>query len=281
MRWLVVGYKGMLGQDLVKTLTAKGLDVSGVDRTEVDITNAEDTLKALAGYDIVVNCAAYTAVDAAEEAEELAFQVNALGAANLARATKIHGSRLVHISTDYVFSGEATVPYVESDVPCPTSTYGRSKLAGEWAVAANSGDYIIVRTAWLYGAKGNCFPKTIVKLLNARDSITVVDDQFGQPTWTIDLAELIFNLVDARVPSGIYHGTSGGQTNWFEFARAIALSAGLDPERVQPTTSAEFKRPAPRPAWSVLESAAVKLVNVPPIQPWEQAWDKAAEDILK
>ena len=281
MRWLVVGYKGMLGQDLVQTLTAKGLDVSGVDRTEVDITNAEDTLKALAGYDIVVNCAAYTAVDAAEEAEELAFQVNALGAANLARATKIHGSRLVHISTDYVFSGEATVPYVESDVPGPSSTYGRSKLAGEWAVAANTSDYIIVRTAWLYGAKGNCFPKTIVKLLNARDSITVVDDQFGQPTWTIDLAELIFNLVDARVPSGIYHGTSGGQTNWFEFARAIALSAGLDPERVQPTTSAEFKRPAPRPAWSVLESAAVKLVNIPPIQPWEQAWDKAAEDILK
>ena len=281
MRWLVVGYKGRLGQDLVKTLTAKGLDVSGVDRTEVDITNAEDTLKALAGYDIVVNCAAYTAVDAAEEAEELAFQVNALGAANLARATKIHGSRLVHISTDYVFSGEATVPYVESDVPCPTSTYGRSKLAGEWAVAANTSDYIIVRTAWLYGAKGNCFPKTIVKLLKDRDSITVVDDQFGQPTWTIDLAELIFNLVDAKVPSGIYHGTSVGQTNWFEFARTIALSAGLDPERVQPTTSAEFKRPAPRPAWSVLESAAVKLVNVPPIQPWEQAWDKAAEDILK
>lgn len=280
MRWLVVGYKGMLGQDLVKTLTAKGLDVSGVDRTEVDITNAQDTFRALAGYDIVVNCAAYTAVDAAEEAEELAFQVNALGASNLARATKIHGSRLIHISTDYVFSGDATVPYVESDVPGPASAYGRTKLAGEWAVEANTDEYVIVRTAWLYGANGNCFPKTIVKLLNDRDAITVVDDQFGQPTWTVDLAELIFNLVDTKVPSGIYHGTSGGQTNWFEFARAVATSAGLDPERVQPTTSAEFKRPAPRPAWSVLEPKSVVTAGVTPIQSWQDAWENSAAEIL-
>lgn len=280
MRWLVVGYKGMLGQDLVKTLTTKGLDVSGVDRTEVDITNAQDTFRALAGYDVVVNCAAYTAVDAAEDAEELAFQVNGLGASNLARATKIHGSRLIHISTDYVFSGDATVPYVESDVPGPASAYGRTKLAGEWAVEANTDDYVIVRTAWLYGANGNCFPKTIVKLLNDRDAITVVDDQFGQPTWTVDLAELIFNLVDTKVPSGIYHGTSGGQTNWFEFARTVAVSAGLDPERVQPTTSAEFKRPAPRPAWSVLEPKAVVAAGVTPIQSWQDAWENSAAEIL-
>lgn len=280
MRWLVVGHKGMLGQDLVKTLTAKGLDVSGIDRTEVDITNSQDTFRALAGYDVVVNCAAYTAVDAAEEAEELAFLVNALGASYLAQAAKAHGAKLVHISTDYVFSGDATTPYVESDVPGPASAYGRTKLAGEWAVEANTDDYIIVRTAWLYGAKGNCFPKTIVKLLNDRDAITVVDDQFGQPTWTIDLAELIFNLVDAQVPSGVYHGTSGGQTNWFEFARAVAVSAGLDPERVQPTTSAEFKRPAPRPAWSVLEPKAVVAAGVTPIQSWQDAWKISAAEIL-
>lgn len=281
MRWLVVGALGMLGQDLVDVLGAAGHEVLGVDRPTIDITDPEQCMAQVAGHDVVVNCAAWTAVDPAEEHEPEAFAVNAVGAAHLARAAAHAGARMVQISTDYVFDGTATAPYPVDAPVGPRSAYGRTKVAGEWAVAANAPDHLIVRTAWLYGAKGASFPATIVRLAKERGGVDVIDDQVGQPTWTVDLARLIVRLVEAEVPTGIYHGTSAGQVSWFGFARAAVAAAGLDPEIVKPTTSDVFVRPAQRPAWSVLSHEGLAAVGVEEIGPWEQRWSEAAADVLR
>ncbi|PFG32537.1 dTDP-4-dehydrorhamnose reductase [Sanguibacter antarcticus] len=280
MRWLVVGANGMLGQDLVRLVGDRGYDVRGVDRTEVDITDPASAAAGVAGFDVVVNCAAWTAVDDAETQEGAAFAVNAVGAQNLARAAKAAGARLVQVSTDYVFAGDAQEPYREDAPLAPKSAYGRTKGAGEWAVRAETDDYLVVRTAWLYGAQGACFPKTMVRLLADRDSLTVVADQVGQPTWTVDLGDLIVRLVEAKAPSGTYHGTSSGQTSWYGFAQASVVSAGHAAEAIQPTTSAEFVRPAPRPAYSVLGHEALRAIGVEPIGDWAERWDAAAPTVL-
>lgn len=286
MRWLVVGANGMLGQDLVRLLQERGeavrtADRSGPDVTEVlDITDAQACVEAVTDVDVVVNCAAYTAVDDAEQHEAAAFAVNAVGAGNLARAASRSGARIVQISTDYVFDGAAETPYAEDGALAPQSAYGRTKGAGEWAVRAECPDHLIVRTAWLYGAAGACFPKTIARIAAERGGIDVIDDQVGQPTWTSDLADLILRLVAARVPSGIYHGTSSGAVSWHGFAQAIVASAGLDPQIVRPTTSAEFVRPAPRPAYSVLGHDALERVAVAPIGSWAERWALASGSVL-
>lgn len=280
MRWLVVGANGMLGQDLVAMLDERGQSVDAADRDELDITDPASAMAGVAGYDVVVNCAAWTAVDDAETHEGAAFTVNGVGPANLATAARAAGARLVQISTDYVFAGDALTPYAEDAPLAPKSAYGRTKGAGEWAVRANTDDYLIVRTAWLYGAHGNCFPKTMVKLLADRDSLTVVDDQVGQPTWTVDLADLVFRLVEAKAPSGIYHGTSSGQASWFDFARAAVVAAGHDAEAIQPTTSEAFVRPAPRPAYSVLGHEALLAAGVAPIEDWAERWTAASPIVL-
>lgn len=261
-------------------LKERGQDVDAADRAELDITDAASAASGVVGYDVVVNCAAWTAVDDAETQEGSAFTVNAVGPANLASAARAAGARLVQISTDYVFAGDASTPYAEDAPFAPKSAYGRTKGAGEWAVRANTDDYLIVRTAWLYGAKGNCFPKTMVKLLADRDSLTVVDDQVGQPTWTVDLADLVVRLVEAEAPSGTYHGTSSGQTSWFGFARACVTAAGFDPERIAPTTSEAFVRPAPRPAYSVLAHDSLTAIGVVPIGDWEERWASSAPSVL-
>jgi len=270
----------MLGQDLVVVLAASGHEVVAADRAEIDITDPVSAANGVVGFDVVVNCAAWTAVDDAETQEGEAFTVNAVGPANLAKGAAAAGARLVQISTDYVFAGDAVAPYGEEAPLLPKSAYGRTKGAGEWAVRANTEDYLIVRTAWLYGAKGNCFPKTMVNLLADRDSLTVVDDQVGQPTWTVDLADLVMRLVEAEAPSGIYHGTSGGETSWFGFARASVAAAGMDPERILATTSEAFVRPAPRPAYSVLSHEALVAIHVAPIGEWEARWAAAAPSVL-
>lgn len=280
MHWLVVGAAGMLGTDLVAMLRERGERVSEVDRPVLDITDAVATASAVEGADVVVNCAAYTAVDAAEENEAAAFAVNAVGAGNLARATARAGARLVQISTDYVFDGSATEPYPADAPVAPRSAYGRTKLAGEWAVRAGTADHLVVRTAWLYGAHGSCFPRTIARVARERGGLDVVDDQVGQPTWTVDLADLVVRLVEARVPSGTYHGTSSGQTSWHGFARSVVDSAGLDPAIVRPTTSQGFVRPAPRPAYSVLGHESLRDVGVVPIGDWRERWDAAAGAVL-
>lgn len=280
MRWLVVGANGMLGRDLVAALTARGDMVTGVDRDEVDITDPSATAGLADGYEVVVNCAAYTAVDRAEEDEPAAFAVNAVGAANTARAARASGARLVQISTDYVFGGGATEPYGEDEPMAPLSAYGRTKAAGEWAVRAECPDSLVVRTAWLYGAHGACFPRTIVRAARERGALQVIEDQVGPPTWTVDLADLVLRLLDAGAPAGTYHGTSSGRTSWFGFARAAVEAAGLDPAIVAPTTAAEYVRPAPRPAFSVLGHDAVRAIGVAPIGDWADRWAAAAPTVL-
>ncbi|WP_169166132.1 dTDP-4-dehydrorhamnose reductase [Cellulomonas taurus] len=280
MRWLVTGANGMLGQDLVALLNERGHEVTAVDRAELDITDPEAVTGAVAGYDVVANVAAYTAVDAAEEHEDAAFTVNAVGPQLLARAARLAGARIVQISTDYVFAGDGTSPYAEDAPIAPRSAYGRTKAAGEWAVRAENPDHLIVRTAWLYGAKGGCFPKTIARVAAEKGGLDVIDDQVGQPTWTVDLADLVERLVAANAPSGTYHGTSSGQTSWHGFAQAAVATAGLDPQIVRPTTSDVYVRPAPRPAYSVLGHDALTAAGIEPIGDWAQRWQQAGASVL-
>jgi dTDP-4-dehydrorhamnose reductase len=270
----------MLGQDLVTCLSDRGHDVTATDRDSLDITDSQATLEAVSAYDVVANCAAWTAVDAAEEHEGDAFAINAVGPQMLARAARRHGARLVQVSTDYVFDGRSTEPYPEDAPLTPSSAYGRTKAAGEWAVRSETDDYLIVRTAWLYGARGPCFPKTIARVAREQGGLDVVDDQVGQPTWTVDVADLVARLVEHGAPSGTYHGTSQGQTTWHGFARAIAVSAALDPEIVRPTTSAAFIRPAPRPASSTLAHEALRRAGVEPIPAWAERWTLASASVL-
>jgi dTDP-4-dehydrorhamnose reductase len=280
VRWLVTGASGMLGQDVVRRLRARGDEVTPAGRDSADVTDPVAIASVVDGHDVVVNCAAYTAVDAAETHEPDAFAVNAVGAAVLARAASRAGARLVHVSTDYVFDGAATSPYAEDAPVAPRSAYGRTKAAGEWAVRAEAADHLVVRTAWLYGAGGPCFPKTIARVAAERGGLDVVDDQVGQPTWTDDLAGLLLRLVDAGVPAGTYHGTSSGAVSWHGFARRVVESAGLDPAIVRPTGSAAFVRPAPRPAFSVLGHDALLAVGVEPIGQWDERWRLAADGVL-
>jgi len=270
----------MLAQDVVELLLARGDDVTAVDRDVLDITDGGAVAEAVGGHDVVVNCAAWTNVDLAETQESAAFAVNAVGPQNLARAAHRAGARLVQISTDYVFDGHAGSPYGEDDLAAPRSAYGRTKLAGEWAVRAEAPDHLVVRTAWLYGAGGPCFPRTIARAAAERGALQVVDDQRGQPTWTRDLADLVVRLVDADAPSGTYHGTSSGATTWYGFARAVVEAAGMDPALVAPTTSEGAARPAPRPSYSVLGHDALVRAGVAPVGDWADRWRLAAAEVL-
>ncbi|MBO0607931.1 dTDP-4-dehydrorhamnose reductase [Myceligenerans salitolerans] len=279
-RWLVVGAAGMLGQDMVEVIRSAGREVDGVGRsTGLDVRDPAVAARAVSGYDVVVNCAAWTAVDDAEAHEADAFAVNAVGAANLARGCTTAGARLVQISTDYVFDGAATAPYAEHAPVAPRSAYGRTKAAGEWAVRTEAADALIVRTAWLYGAGGNCFPRTMARLAAERDHLDVVADQVGQPTWTRDLADLVVRLVDADVPAGTYHGTSSGQVSWFGFTERVVAATG-SVVTLEPTTTDAFPRPAPRPAYSVLSHGALVEAGVTPIGDWAERWEKAAAEVL-
>ncbi|TFC49480.1 dTDP-4-dehydrorhamnose reductase [Cryobacterium sp. TMT2-17-1] len=275
-RYLITGAAGMLGRDLQAALA--GRDVTAFDRTELDITDRAAVLAQVVGYDVIINAAAYTQVDDAETNEDAAYAINATGPHNLALAASATGAKLVQISTDYVFDGSATAPYAEDTEIDPISAYGRTKAAGEAFVMQEhpAGSYI-VRTAWLYGQHGPNFPKTMLKLAAARDTLSVVDDQVGQPTWTADLAAQIVTLLDSDAPAGIYHGTSSGVTSWFGFAQAVFATAGLDPERVTPTDSSQFVRPAPRPSYSVLGHDAWAAAGLSPIRDWREALAAAAE----
>jgi dTDP-4-dehydrorhamnose reductase len=282
-RWLVTGAGGMLGTDMVAVLTSRGEPVTGLDRAGLDVTDAAAVSDAIAGGrpDVVVNCAAWTAVDDAEASEEQALAVNAAGAANLAAACAGVGARLVQISTDYVFAGDAGRPYAEDDVPAPRTAYGRTKLAGERAVLDRlPGSGFVVRTAWLYGAHGPSFVGTMIKLEDQRPTVDVVDDQHGQPTWTVDVARQIVALVHSTAAPGIYHATSGGQTTWFGLAREIFALLGADPARVRPIPSSALPRPAPRPAYSVLGHSAWAGPRVPLIGQWRTALRRAFPELV-
>jgi dTDP-4-dehydrorhamnose reductase len=269
-RYLITGANGMLGRDLQSALS--GREVTALGRADLDVTDAAAVAAAVAGHDVVINCAAYTKVDDAEAHEDDAYAVNATGAGNLAAAAAAVGASIVQVSTDYVFDGSATSPYAEDTARAPISAYGRTKAAGEELVLArNPGRATIVRTAWLYGANGPNFAKTMLALAAARETWSVVDDQLGQPTWTADLAAQIVELLDADAPAGVYHGTNSGEASWFEFARAVLDESGLDPERITPTDSSAFVRPAPRPAYSVLGHDAWAAAGLREMRPWREA----------
>lgn len=281
MRWLVTGANGMLGTDLVALLRERGHDVAAATRQTADLTDAAAARELVAEHDIVVNCAGWTAVDDAEAHEGDAMLVNATIPGVLADACAQTGAWLVQVSTDYVFDGSAATPYTEAAQPRPRSAYGRTKAAGESAVRSALPDrHLVVRTAWLYGAHGSCFPKTMARLVRERGEVSVVTDQVGQPTWTRDVAGLIIRLVEARAAAGTYHATSSGHCSWFEFARAVIEADGGDPSQVLPTTSDAFPRPAPRPAWSVLGHDALAAVGVEPIGDWRERWAVAAPEVL-
>jgi dTDP-4-dehydrorhamnose reductase len=282
-RWLVTGSAGMLGTDLVSVLERDGEDVTGLARRELDITDPAAVRAALRGWnpDVVVNCAAWTAVDDAEAREDDASRVNAAGPAHLAAGCAALGARLVHISTDYVFAGDGQLPYAEGDQPAPRTAYGRSKLAGEQAVRELlPGAGFILRTAWLYGAHGPSFVSTMLRLERERPAVNVVDDQRGQPTWTLDVATALIGLVRSGAAAGIYHATSSGEATWFELAREVFRLAGADPERVRPVPSSAVPRLAPRPACSVLGHDAWAGAGLEPIGEWRGALRRAFPSLL-
>jgi dTDP-4-dehydrorhamnose reductase len=224
----------------------------------------------------VVNAAAWTDVDGAEAAEDAATGVNGAGPRVLAAACRDTGARLVHVSTDYVFDGAAATPYAEDAPLAPRSAYGRSKAAGERAVRELLPDRAyVVRTAWLYGEHGGSFVKTMIGLEGQRETLDVVDDQRGQPTWSLDLARQIAALVRADAPAGTYHGTSTGETTWCGLARAVFEELGADPARVRPTSTDRFPRPAPRPAYSVLGHDRWRRAGLAPIRDWRAALAQA------
>jgi dTDP-4-dehydrorhamnose reductase len=275
MRYLITGAGGMLGRDLRKALRDR--DVTALGRTELNVTDLDAVRRTASGHQVIINAAAYTRVDDAEEHEDLAHAVNARGAENLATAAAENGARLVQLSTDYVFNGRATTPYAEGTPLDPISAYGRSKADGErLARSANPGATFVVRTAWLYGAGGPNFAKTMLRLAQTHDTVSVVDDQLGQPTWTADLAAQIVALLDSETPAGVYHGTNAGRASWFDFARAVFESAGLNPDRVTATDSSRFIRPAPRPSYSVLGHDGWHAVGLAPMRDWRAALADAA-----
>jgi dTDP-4-dehydrorhamnose reductase len=256
-RWLVTGAGGQLGTHLCALLPPG--DVVGLTHRELDITAADAVDEAIGRIrpDVVANAAAYTDVDGAESDEPAARAVNATAPGLLAGALARYGGRLIHVSTDYVFDGAASRPYEPTDATGPRTAYGRTKLAGERAARKALPDCHVVRTAWVYGGPGRNFVDTMVGLERSRETVDVVNDQIGSPTWVRDLAEALIELGStAGVPGGVLHYTNGGQASWFDLAREIFRRVGADPDRVRPVSSTEFVRPAPRPAWSVLSSRA-------------------------
>ncbi|SDL79731.1 dTDP-4-dehydrorhamnose reductase [Nonomuraea maritima] len=266
MRWLVTGAGGMLAADVLDRAARTGQPVLGLARSELDLCDrrAVDDLVRAYRPDVVVNCAAWTAVDAAEAHEEQALAVNGHAVRRLAEACAVTGAKLVHVSTDYVFDGAAAEPYAEDAPTGPVNAYGRTKLEGERA-ALEHGHYV-VRTAWLYGARGANFVRTMVRLAGERATVDVVDDQHGQPTWAADLADYLVRLAASDLPPGVYHGTSAGSTTWCGFAREIFTLLGTDQERVRPVPSSAYPRPAARPVSGVLAHT-----RWTPIRHWRSA----------
>lgn len=281
MRWLVAGAGGMLGVDLVQLLRARGHDVTAAARADLDVRDAAACLAAVEGHDIVVNCAAFTAVDRAEEEQGAAFDINAVGAANLAVASARVGAAVVQVSTDYVFAGDAREPYAADAPIAPRTVYGRTKAAGEWAVRAATERAWVVRTSWLYGAGGPSFPAMMARLAGERENVSVVTDETGSPTWTVDVADAIERIVSSGAAYGTWHATSSGACSWFDLARACFEELGLDPGRVHPTTAAEFARPAPRPSYSVLSHAMWGRSGLAEPRPWREALAAAADTVLR
>lgn len=283
MNVLITGSNGQLGRELAKNLAngytelgpipeeLQGAQVVCVDVDEMDITNYDavvDLVEELS-LDVIFNCAAYTNVNGCETDSDTAFRVNALGARNLAMAAERFGAKLIHVSTDYVFSGEGSTPRSEWDLCDPQSVYGKTKYLGEQYVRDFCKRYFIVRTAWLYGYEGNNFVKTIMRIAREKGSAAVVNDQFGNPTNAADLAHHLLKLAVTE-QYGVYHCTGTGECSWYDFACKIVEYAGI-PATVSPCTTAEYPTPAKRPAYSSLDNRMLRNTVGDEMRPWEEA----------
>lgn len=282
MIWLI-GTKGMLGAEAARLFEAQGMQYLGTDR-EVDITHGERLTafaQAQGPISWIVNCAAYTAVDRAEDEPLICGRINRDGAANIARTAAEIGAKLIHISTDYVFNGKGSRPYREDDEPCPLGVYGRTKREGEAAILESHEAAYIIRTSWLYGAYGKNFVTTMLRLMEERDRLSVVHDQRGSPTWAYDLAQLMLRLITApaagrTIPYGIYHFSNEGNISWFDFAVEIyreAQERGLVTHRciLNPCSSAEFPAKVTRPGYSVLDKSKIKAALGIDIPDWKRS----------
>lgn len=267
---LITGANGQLGKELVELFTAKGFEVYGFGRDKMDITNQTQVQEVISTLkpNIVLHSAAHTQVDLAESEPEQAFSINAYGTRNVAVAAEAVGAKLVYVSTDYVFDGTAEEPYNEFSPTSPLGVYGKSKLAGEQFVRDLHSKFFIVRTSWVYGKHGANFVKTMLKLGEERKEISVVADQIGCPTYTLDLANAILELVDTE-KYGVYHISNSGSCSWYEFAKAIFENTDLDIKVIQCTTL-DFPRVAARPAYSVFEHMSIKLNDFTPMRSWQE-----------
>lgn len=274
MKWGITGGSGQLAQSLGEILTKKGINYIKWNHDQIDIADSI-SIRKISEFqpDVLVNCAAWTNVDGAEDSFELALKVNRDGASNVALAAKALNIPLVHISTDYVFSGENSHPWLVDDDTNPATKYGQSKMFGEQKIQEiwREKSYV-VRTAWLYGPHGKNFAKTVVKkLLSTGDSIQVVNDQTGQPTTTFDLADRIFNIIHSNLPAGVYHATNSDQATWWEFARELALLSKVDIDRVIPVSSQLLGSRTIRPQYSVLDHSRWSTVGLNPMRSWRMA----------
>ena len=279
-RVLVTGATGMLGRDLVAHLAGRSCAVVAGDHAGFDVTDRHGLMTSVvaAAPDVVIHAAAWTAVDDCEADPDRAFAVNALGTRNVADACRLVGAHLAYLSTDYVFDGTADRPYVEWDAPNPLSVYGRSKLGGELELDPG---WTVVRTSWLFGAHGRNIVRTVVDLARQGRTLRFVDDQRGCPTATTDLAPAVAELALGRRP-GVHHVTNQGPTTWYGLARDVVAAAGLDPALVEPTTTDRLDppRPAPRPANSVLDNAALRLAGLPLLPDWHEAMERYVKELV-
>lgn len=276
-RVMVTGAAGQLGYDVVETFEAEGHQVLACDKKQMDITDQQQCTDIITTFrpHIIIHCAAYTAVDQAEADEDTAFAINASGTRNIAVAAQSVKAKLVYISTDYVFDGSGSTPYREYDVTNPQSVYGKSKLAGERLVQSLCTQWFIIRTSWVFGVHGSNFVKTMLELMVKRPQLQVVHDQQGSPTYTVDLARFI-HLLSVSEKYGIYHASNSGTCTWYEFAMVIREEASKQSvfestAELTPCTTEQFPRPAPRPAYSVMDHLAIRTNGLQPLRPWREA----------
>ncbi|WP_449623021.1 dTDP-4-dehydrorhamnose reductase [Robertmurraya sp. Marseille-Q9965] len=271
MKVVVTGGKGQLGTDLVQLLSNNGYEVFGFGREELDFTNIENVKEVFQSIkpDVVIHSGAYTKVDLAESEPDEAYLVNAIGTRNIATVANDLHAKLLYVSTDYVFNGTSTAPINEFEPNDPIGVYGKSKLAGENFVKHLHSRFYIVRTSWVYGLNGNNFVKTMLKLGSEGKELSIVHDQVGCPTFTIDLAKKIMELIQTD-KYGTYHISNSGQCSWFEFAQAIFEEANMD-VRINPCTTKDFPRPAPRPAYSVFDHMGLRLNGFSEMPHWKDS----------
>lgn len=272
MKVLITGGKGQLGVDVTALFQREGHQVWSFGKQELDVTSFEHLKQTVEDIkpDLIIHAAAYTKVDLAEQERDTAFRINALGTRNVAVVSNQVGAKLIYISTDYVFDGTQKLPYDECSSVNPKSVYGKSKLAGEVFVQQLCNRFFIVRTSWVYGQAGSNFVKTMLNLAAKQPELTVVHDQVGCPTYSVDLSSFLLQLAKTDL-YGIYHASNNGSCSWYEFAKAIFEEAGYTHVRVTPVSTEQFQRPAPRPAFSVFDQMGIRLNGFPPFRPWREA----------